>query len=159
MSAADLLPCDGCAETAPPAPRVLLQHLDGTYCQPCAVEIISDCVGGLEFLAELELPEAATTAPVPTPHHGDYMTFHLNCAEIDGAARVGDVVWAPSADSFNPWREMVEIVEVRGNGWFLASAVGGQGYRFKAELRWWAPSTVFYAARNVHEVELAEGSR
>lgn len=53
--ATDLLPCDGCAELAPPAPRVLLRHLDGTYCQPCAVEIISDCAGGTEFLADLGL--------------------------------------------------------------------------------------------------------
>lgn len=64
--ATSLLPCDGCAEIAAPAPRVLLRHLDGSYCQPCAVEIISDCAGGPEFLAELDLPEAPASAHTET---------------------------------------------------------------------------------------------
>lgn len=92
--------------------------------------------------------------------HGDYMSYHLHCAGVESARlEVGDVVWAPSADGFNPWREMVQITEVRGNGWYMACAMGATCYRFKAELRWFPMTTTFYMARNVHEVELAGGAK
>lgn len=99
--------------------------------------------------------------PTVSPYtHDDYMTFHLHCAGVESARlEVGDVVWAPSADSFNPWREMIRITEVKGNGWYTACAMGATCYRFKAELRWFPMSTTFYMARTVTERNLADGAR
>lgn len=102
-------------------------------------------------------------APAPTPvpfYHGDYMTYHLHCAALQySSLRPGDVVWVPSADSFNPWREMVEMVEVGPTGWARVRSVGGGDSRGALELRWFPTTVLYYAARNVHEVELTGGAK
>jgi hypothetical protein len=100
----------------------------------------------------------APVAPAPAPFfHGDYMTFHLHCAAVEYTGlEAGDVVWVPSADSFNPWREMVEMVEVGPTGWVRVRPVGGNDSRGALELRWLPTTVLYYMARNVPEVELAE---
>lgn len=92
--------------------------------------------------------------------HDDYMTYHEHCASLEVRnLTAGDVVWIPSFDSFNPWRQMVEITACDASGWIRVRTVGGGDVRGRDEISTWlAPASLVYCARTVAETELAERS-
>ena len=101
---------------------------------------------------------ARSAVPVPF-FHGDYMAASLRCAEVAWAdLRAGDVVWVPSPDGFNPWRELVEMVEVAPTGWARVAPLGGDDSRGPVERRWLVPTGRYFLARTVHEAELGGGA-
>lgn len=92
--------------------------------------------------------------------HNDYLIAARVCASIRVCdLRPGDVVWVPDLDSFNPWREMVEIIAVGPTGWARVHPVGGHDIRGPEERRWWPLDSVVYLARTLEESGLAERCR
>ena len=84
--------------------------------------------------------------------HNDYLDPARVCASLRiSDLKAGDVVWVPNIDSFNPWREMVEIVAVGPTGWARVRPVGGQDSRDPEQTRWWPVDSLVYMARTADE--------